>query len=87
MNRETPVFPRLNQRQMAAFLGIKPSRLESAGNEGIIKRDEQGLYPCETVTAEWLDYERGLHAKGRKRSEFERQRARLTPPKSEAAER
>ena len=72
---------------MAAFLGIKPSRLEWAGKEGIIKRDEQGRYPCETVTAQWLEYERALHAKGRKRSEYERQRARLTRAKAEAAER
>jgi hypothetical protein len=72
---------------MAAFLGIKPSRLEWAGKEGIIERDEHGRYPCETVTAQWLDYERALHAKGGKRSEFERQRARLTRAKAEAAER
>ena len=72
---------------MAAFLGIKPSRLGWAGKEGIIKRDEQGRYPCETVTAQWLEYERALHAKGRKRSEYERQRARLTRAKAEAAER
>jgi len=72
---------------MAAFLGIKPSRLEWAGKEGIIKRDEQGRYPCETVTAQWLEYERALHAKGRKRSEYERQRVRLTRAKAEAAER
>jgi phage terminase Nu1 subunit (DNA packaging protein) len=84
---ETAVFPRLNQRQMAAFLGIKPSRLEWAGKEGIIERDERGRYPCEMVTAQWLTYERALHAKGGKRSEFERQRARLTRAKAEAAER
>jgi len=48
-----------------------------AVNEGIIEPDEQGRYPCETVTAQWLQYERALHAKGKKRSEFERQRARV----------
>ena len=72
---------------MAAFLGIKPSRLEWAGKEGIIERDEHGRYPSETVTAQWLTYERALHVKGGKRSEFERQRARLTRAKAEAAER
>jgi hypothetical protein len=72
---------------MAAFLGIKTNRLERVSSEGILTRDEDGLYPCETVTAQWLQYERGLHAKRSKRSEFERQRARLTRAKAEAAER
>jgi hypothetical protein len=63
----------LNQRQTATFLKIKPSRLEWAGKGGIIKRDKEGFYPCETVTAQWLDYERALHAGGKKkRSQFER---------------
>ena len=75
MRGETLVFPRLNQRQMAAFLGIKANRLEQATSEGRIARDEDGLYPCERVTEQWLAYERGLHAKSAKRSEFERQRA------------
>ena len=72
---------------MAAFLGIKPSRFEWAGKEGIIKDDEQGRYPCETATAQWLECERGLTRQGKKRSEFERQRARVTRAKAEAAER
>jgi hypothetical protein len=37
---------------MAAFLGIKPSHLGWAVNEGAIHHDAQGLYPCETVTAQ-----------------------------------
>ena len=72
---------------MAAFLGIKTNRLERASSEGIVSRDEAGLYPCELACAQWLNYERSLHAKGNKRSEFERQRARLTRAKAEAAER
>jgi phage terminase Nu1 subunit (DNA packaging protein) len=72
---------------MATFLGVKTNRLERASSEGIVSRDEAGLYPCELATAQWLNYERGLHAKGGKRTEFERQRARLTRAKAEAAER
>jgi hypothetical protein len=72
---------------MAAFLGIKVSHLGWAVNEGVIQHDAQGLYPCETVTAQWLAYERALHVKGKKRSEFERERARLTRAKADAAER
>jgi hypothetical protein len=53
----------LNQRQTATFLGIRPSRLEWAGKGGIIKRHREGFSPCETVTAQWLDYELALHAK------------------------
>jgi hypothetical protein len=51
MEPEFPTFLQLNQRRMAAFLGIKPSRLEWAGKEGIVKREADGFYPCETVTA------------------------------------
>jgi len=87
MKRKPPVFPRLNQREMAAFLGIKYVRLEWATHEGIVERDSQGLYHPEIVTAQWLTYERSRNAKSARRSEFERQRARLTRAKAEAAER
>jgi len=78
MASETLTFPRLDQRQMAAFLRVKPSRLEWAGKEGIVRRDPDGFYPCETVTAQWLEYERGQRAKGNRRSQLERERAALT---------
>jgi hypothetical protein len=87
MKRKPPVFPRLNQREMAAFLSIKYVRLEWATHEGIVERDSQGLYHPEIVTAQWLTYERSRNAKSARRSEFERQRARLTRAKAEAAER
>ena len=80
-------FPRLNQRGMAEFLAITPSRLEWAGREGIVKRERDGSYRPEIVTAQWLAYERERNAKGNRRSEFERERARLTRAKAEAAER
>ena len=86
MEPESPTFPRLNQRQMATFLGIKPSRLEWAGREGIVKRDPDGFYPCETVTAQWLEYERGRRAKANRRSQLERERAALTRAKRELME-
>jgi hypothetical protein len=88
MKRKPPVFPRLNQREMAAFLGVKYVRLEWASHEKIVERDEDGLYHPETVTRQWLAYERSPRARGRKQgSEFERQRARLTAAKASAAER
>jgi phage terminase Nu1 subunit (DNA packaging protein) len=86
MEPESPIFPRLNQRQMAAFLGIKPSRLEWAGKGGIVKRDPDGFYPCETIAAQWLEYERGQRAKGNRRSQLERERAALTRAKRELTE-
>jgi hypothetical protein len=87
VKRKSPVFPRLNQRGMAEFLAITPSRLEWAGHEGIIKRERNGSYRPELVTAQWLKYERSRTAKGQRRSEFERQRARLVAAKAEVAER
>jgi hypothetical protein len=72
---------------MAAFLGIKYVRLEWATHEGIVKRDDAGKYHPETVTPAWLEYERGRSAKREHRSEFERERIRLTRAKADAAER
>lgn len=72
---------------MAEFLSITPSRLEWAGREGIVKREADGCYRPEIVTAQWLKYERGRSAKGQRQSEFERQRARLTAAKATVAER
>ena len=86
MASETLTFPRLDQREMAAFLRVKPSRLEWAGKEGIVRRDPDGFYPCETVTAQWLEYERGQRAKGNRRSQLERERAALTRAKRELME-
>jgi phage terminase Nu1 subunit (DNA packaging protein) len=88
LKREPSSFPKLNQIEMAAFLGIQAVRLAWATREKIIERDKDGLYRPEIVTAQWLAYERSPRARGRKRgSEFERQRARLTRAKAEAAER
>jgi hypothetical protein len=67
MRGETLIFPRLNQRQMAAFLGIKANRLERATSEGRVSR----------VTEQWLTYERGLHSRGRKRSDVYQQPSML----------
>jgi len=52
--------------QTATFLGIKPSRLEWAGKGGIIKRDKEGFYPCETVKAQWFGLRARLTRQGKK---------------------
>ena len=49
---------------MAEFLAINASRLEWAGHEGIVKRERDGSYRPEIVTAQWLKYERGRNSKG-----------------------
>jgi hypothetical protein len=74
---------------MADFLLIKRARLEWATHEKIVERDADGFYRPEIVTGQWLKYERGPRARSRGRtgSEFEKQRARLTRAKAEAAER
>jgi hypothetical protein len=72
---------------MADFLAIKRERLSWALRTGIVSRDRDGSYRPEIVTGQWLKYERGRSALKSKRSEFERQRARLTRAKAEAAER
>jgi hypothetical protein len=72
---------------MADFLVIKRERLSWATRNGIIERDRDGSYRPEIVTGQWLKYERGSHAKKAGRSEFERQRVRLTRAKAETAER
>jgi phage terminase Nu1 subunit (DNA packaging protein) len=77
-----------NQRQLAALLRVLPERISQATNRGIIHRADGATgYDLDSAVGEWLEYERGLHARGRKKSEFERQRARLTRAKAEAAER
>ncbi len=81
-------FPKLSQREMAHFLAIKPVRLEWATHEKIVERGEDGFYHPEVVTPAWLAYERSPRARGRRKSsEFEKQRARLTAAKADAAER
>lgn len=85
MSRTT--FPRLSQQKMANFLLIKRERLSWATREGIVSRDKDDLYRPEVVTPEWLAYERARSAKKNKRSEFEKQRARLTSAKAAEVER
>ena len=78
----------VNQRQLADFLRVLPERISQATNRGIIHRvNDSTDYDLDTAVGEWLEYERALHARGKKRSEFERQRSRLTRAKAEAAER
>jgi hypothetical protein len=72
---------------MANFLAIKRERLSWATREGIVERDADGSYRPEITVPQWLKYERSRSALKSKRSEFERQRARLTRAKAEAAER
>jgi hypothetical protein len=84
---KSPAFPKLNQTQMAAFLSIKRVRLSWATREAIVERDADGSYRPEIVTAQWLKYERGRIDKKAGRSEFERQRVRLTRAKAEEVER
>jgi hypothetical protein len=80
-------FPKLSQQKMADFLAIKRERLAWASREGIVGREQDGSYRPETVTGQWLKYERGRHAKKSGRSEFDRQRVRLTKAKAEEVER
>jgi phage terminase Nu1 subunit (DNA packaging protein) len=80
-------FPRLNQTEMATFLGIKRERLKWATSEGIVERDDGGQYHPEVATSQWLNYERSQIARRAGESEFERQRARLTRAKAETVER
>ena len=78
----------VNQRQLADLLRVLPERISQATNRGIIHRANDSTdYDLDTAVGEWLEYERALHARGKKRSEFERQRSRLTRAKAEAAER
>jgi ribosomal protein L18E len=72
---------------MATFLMIKQERLSWATRNGIVERLQDGSYAPEVVTGQWLKYERGRMAKKAGKSEFERQRVRLTKAKAEAAER
>jgi hypothetical protein len=72
---------------MADFLLIKRERLAWATRERIVDRDEDGSYRPEIVTGQWLKYERGRMQKKAGRSEFERQRVRLTKAKAELQER
>ena len=86
IKRKSPVFPRLNETEMAAFLAIQRVRMQWARREGIVERGGDGLYDLPIATAQWLKYERGRHAKGQRRSEIERQRARFIKAKADAAE-
>jgi hypothetical protein len=72
---------------MAGFLTITPSRLEWASHQGIVKRERDGSYCPQVVTAMWLKYERGRNAKSARRSELEKARVRLTQAKAARAER
>jgi len=78
----------VNQRQLADLLRVLPERISQATNRGILHRvNDSTDYDLDNAVGEWLEYERALHARGKKRSEFEQQRARLTRAKAEAAER
>ena len=72
---------------MADFLAIKRVRLSWATREGIVQRESDGSYDPSIVTPAWLKYERGRMLKKTGRSEFERQRVRLTKAKAEIQER
>jgi phage terminase Nu1 subunit (DNA packaging protein) len=86
IKRKSPVFPRLNETEMAAFLAIQRVRMQWARREGIVERGGDGLYDLPIATAQWLKYERSRSAKGQRRSEIERQRARFIKAKADAAE-
>jgi hypothetical protein len=87
IRRKTPVFPKLNQPQLAAFLGIKRVRVSWATAEKIIERGADGYYHPEVVVPLWLEYERSIRARGGGHREFEQERARLYKVKADAAER
>jgi hypothetical protein len=84
--QKPPAFPQLSQVKMAAFLGIQPVRLKWATREGIVKRNPNGSYSPETVTGQWLAYERKQTAKREGRGVLERERIRLIRAKATAAE-
>jgi hypothetical protein len=73
--------------EMAAFLSIKAVTLAWASREKIVTRERDKSYRPEVVVGEWLKYERGRMAKKAGKSEFERQRVRLTKVKAEVVER
>jgi phage terminase Nu1 subunit (DNA packaging protein) len=78
----------VNQRQLADLLRVVPERISQATNRGIVHRVNGSTdYDLDGAVGEWLEYERALHTRGKKRSEYEQQRARLTRAKAEAAER
>ena len=80
---ELPPFPPLNQRQMAAFLGIDQSRLERATHVGTVERRADKLYDPVPVTAQWLAFERARASSGKRRSQLEREKAALTRARRE----
>jgi hypothetical protein len=86
MKAKKPAFPKLNQRQMAEFLGLRPERFEWASHVGIVDCDGDFYHP-EIVTPQWLAYVREQSTKRSKNSEFEKQRVRLTRAKAEEVER
>jgi len=78
----------VNQRQLADLLRVLPERISQATNRGILHRvNDSTDYDLDDAVGEWLGYERALHARGKKRSEFEQHHARLTRAEAEAAER
>jgi hypothetical protein len=80
---ELPPFPPLNQRQMAAFLGIDQSRLERATHVGTVERRADKLYDPVPVTAQWLAFERARASSGKRRSQLEQEKAALTRARRE----
>jgi hypothetical protein len=80
-----PEFPNLNQRELAAFLGIDPKRLERATHAGIVMR-EGSLYPLAAATAQWLAYERSQNSRSKRRSALEREKAAFTKARRELAQ-
>jgi hypothetical protein len=72
---------------MAAFLGLKPARLEWGLHEKIVERGADGFYHPEVVTLQWLTYERAQADKRAGNNELERQRERLTKAKADIVER
>jgi phage terminase Nu1 subunit (DNA packaging protein) len=77
----------VSQRQLADLLRVAPERISQATNRGIVHRVEGSTdYDLDTAVGEWLEYERSQHAKTGKKSDFERERTRLTRAKAEAAE-
>jgi Trp operon repressor len=84
---DADAFPRLNQRELAEHLGVDVMRIERATRTGVITRGPDKLYPSAVAVREWLTYERSRNLTAKRRSELERQKARLARVKAELAER
>jgi phage terminase Nu1 subunit (DNA packaging protein) len=77
----------VNQRQLADLLRVLPERISQATNRGVIHRVNGSTdYDLDSAVGEWLEYERAQHAKGKRRSLLERERAALTRIKRELGE-